>query len=62
MQTEAEQTQTQQVAADEGDIHAQDDHELLTFQKQRSTPKIRLSSIGDSELILLDVDTIAQAD
>ena len=44
------------------DIHAVPDVELLTFQKQRSTPAVQLSEVGadEEEIIHCEVENFAQ--
>ena len=49
--------------SDSGDEHAVPDVELLQFQKQRSTPKVRLSEVnvdGLGEIIHAEVEDFAQ--
>lgn len=39
----------------------EDDHELLAFQKQRSTPKVSLSNFGEEEeQVVVEVDDFGQ--
>ena len=43
------------------DIHQVPDVELLTFQKQRSTPKVKLSEVNlDGEIDHLEIEDFAQ--
>ena len=47
----------QQSSDDNNDIHAVPDVELLTFQKQRSTPKVCLAEVAeDGEQIHAEID------
>ena len=49
--------QAQQSSESDQDIHAVPDVELLSFQKQRSTPKVMLSEVNqDGEQIHAEID------
>ena len=54
-------TEQQQVAQPEDDV-ATPDVELLQFQKQRSTPKVRLSEVNvdGTELVHCDIDNFEE--